>query len=210
MITYPPGATPLDPAWEEELFVDVVTMAELNEAEQENILAGLRWALSSPRFAAQLLSERGLRELHKRMFGDVWRWAGSFRTRDLNLGVEWARVAAQTKVLCDDAAYWLEHGTFSQPELAVRFHHRLVSIHPFVNGNGRHARLAADLLLFYRGYEMLPWGKANLTKEGDVRRAYIKSLQVADAGDIEPLVAFAQTGWARTERGGPTSRVDDE
>lgn len=193
-LTYPPGATPLDPDWEQDLIPSLSTMGELNEFEQQNIVGALQWALANRRFRQQLLTIDGLRTLHRRMFDKVWRWAGTFRTRNLNLGIEWGYVSQQTKILCDDTNYWIENETFPLIELAVRFHHRLVAIHPFVNGNGRHARLAADLILSFHGQAMLPWGKANLSAHLDTRREYIDALRAADNEDIEPLLAFAQSG----------------
>ncbi len=190
----PSGATPLDPAWEADLIPSVGTMAELGEFEEQNILAALQWALKDRRLPTHLLTVHGIRRLHRRMFGDVWRWAGAFRIRDLNLGIDWGHVPIQTKLLCDDVAFWIEHHTFGWIELAVRFHHRLVSIHPFLNGNGRHARLAADLLLTYHDQPMLAWGKADLVTTTDVRAAYIGALKRADAGDLDPLIAFARSG----------------
>ncbi len=191
-LTYPPGATPLDPDWEKDLIPLLSTMGELNEFEEQNIVAALQWALKNPRLPKELLTVEGLKKLHRHMFDEVWLWAGKFRTRNLNLGIEWGYVSMQTKVLCDDATFWIENETFGWVELAVRFHHRLVSIHPFFNGNGRHARLAADLLLSYHGQKMLPWGRANLVTSGEARKAYIDALRSADGEDLEALIAFAK------------------
>ena len=188
------GATPIDPAWERDLLISVATMGELNELEQQNIVAALAWAENSTRLDSRLISVDGLRLLHRRMFEQVWWWAGTFHSRNLNLGIEWGYITTQVQNLCDDVAYWIERGTYGWIETAVRFHHRLVSIHPFFNGNGRHARIAANLLLRYHGRPDLLWGRANLATNGAVRDAYIAALKRADQEDIEPLVAFAQSG----------------
>jgi Fic-DOC domain mobile mystery protein B len=126
------------------------------------------------------------------MFGAVWKWAGELRSRELNIGVEAYRIRQELPQLCGDVAYWIEQRTFAWPELAVRFHHRLTWIHPFLNGNGRHARLAGDLLLESHGEPPLPWGgDVGLVEASPRRSEYISALREADAGSIEGLLAFA-------------------
>lgn len=127
------------------------------------------------------------------MLGDVWRWAGQFRTSERNLGIPHYEVPMALRQLLDDAKTWIAHGSYLGDEIAVRFHHRLVQIHPFPNGNGRHARLMADLPVMNLGGERFSWGSANLKDAGDVRRRYIAALHAANNHDIGPLLAFARS-----------------
>ncbi len=187
----PDDATPLTPDERQGLIPsDITYRHELNRAEQENIARAQDWALSRRR---DLLSEKFVRELHRRMLGDVWRWAGDFRTTQRNLGIPHYEVPMAMRELLDDAKAWTLRRTYPLDEIAVRLHHRLVHMHPFPNGNGRHARLLADLLVMQSGAERLTWGSANLQPAGDVRRRYIASLKAADDHDIGPLLAFARS-----------------
>src|SRR6202051_3320106 len=163
---------------------------ELNEAEQENIARAQDWALNRRR---DPLSAKFVQELHRRMLGDVWRWAGKFRTSERNLGIAFYEIPVALRQLLDDTKAWLEYKTYRPDEIAVRFHHRLVQIHPFPNGNGRHARLIADLLVMRLGGERFTWGSAGLHDPGGVRRRYIEALQKADNHDFGPLLAFARS-----------------
>lgn len=187
----PDNATPLTPEERNALLPSHITYRhELNEAEQENIYRAQDWALARRR---DLLTETFVKGLHARMFGDVWRWAGQFRTSERNLGIPHYEVPMALRQLLDDAKTWIEHASYPRDEIAVRFHHRLVQIHPFPKGNGRHARLMADLLVMNLGGERFSWGSANLRDAGDVRRRYIAALQAADNHDIAPLPAFARS-----------------
>lgn len=168
----------------------IALRSELNELEQANIAAADRWAFSRKR---NVLDEAFLRGLHRRMFNRVWKWAGDYRTTGRNLGVTPYRIQADLMQVIGDARYWLENKTYSPDELAVRFHHRIVSVHPFPNGNGRWSRLAADLLAVQQGGKRFTWGSANLQASGDARRAYIDALHAADGHDLEPLAAFARS-----------------
>lgn len=190
-LDYAPGATPLEPEELEELIPDLVTQRQLNEFEAQNIASAEQWANRNTRFRGRLLSVPGLLELHKRMFADTWKWAGRFRKSNKNIGSDWPYISEQVQALCGDANYWVKHKSWTWPELAVRFHYRLVSIHPFVNGNGRHARVAANLLLEYNGEPRLPWGGLPLVEEGERRAEYIAALHDADKGNTERLVRFA-------------------
>lgn len=191
--TYPEGATPLDRGETEGLIPSsIATQAELNAFEQANILEAERWALGGRR-RRDCLTDGFVRTLHRRMFGLVWKWAGTYRRSNKNLGVDWPQVAAEVQKLCGDAAYWVEHQTYAWDELAARFHHRLVSIHPFPNGNGRHARLMADVLLRANGQEPFTWGAGGLTNAGDARTAYIAALRAADKRDFGPLLGFVRS-----------------
>jgi Fic-DOC domain mobile mystery protein B len=189
-LDYPPGATPLDADELANLIPGhITTQGELNEWEQLNIAQGERWA---HRQRKEILDEGFVRQLHRQMFGETWRWAGSFRKSDKNIGVDWLRIGVELKQLLDDVRYQLEHGSFPADELAIRFHHRLVVIHLFPNGNGRHARLMADLLAMRLGRPRFTWGSASLVDPNEARQRYIKALQAADARDIAPLLAFAR------------------
>ena len=192
-LTYPDGATPLDADEAEGLrLTHVTTRQELNIFEQENIRLGAAWAFARSR--PHILSEAFMRELHRRMFGHVWRWAGEFRQSDKNIGAPRETIGIALRQLCDDVRYWIEHGTYAPDEIAARFHHRLVAIHPFANGNGRHARLVTDLLLEKRlGRPRFTWGGADLEQTGVARQRYIAALQAADRGDDAPLLAFVRS-----------------
>ncbi|MEN9784634.1 MAG: hypothetical protein RJA24_1977 [Pseudomonadota bacterium] len=187
-----PGATPLDPDEARGLIPGHIThQAELNQWEQANVLEGSTWALRSR--ARDVLSEGFVRELHRRMFGNTWRWAGTFRTTGKNIGVDAAQVSMQLRELLDNTRYWIEHRTFPLDEIAARFHHRLVVIHPFPNGNGRHARLMTDVLLLRNGVAAFSWGGANLEAAGDARDRYLTALRAADAGDYAQLLGFVRS-----------------
>lgn len=190
----PEDATPLSPEEREGLLQSWVThRRDLNEAEQENIVKGAAWArrVRSPSMT-RLLDDAFARALHKRMFGDVWRWAGTYRRTERNIGIEAYRIAPELASMLDDVRYWVEHETYPADEIAVRLHHRLVAIHPFPNGNGRHARLMADLLIQRLGAEPFSWGGGSLTDLGDLRTSYLAALRAADDHDIGPLLAFAR------------------
>ncbi len=169
----------------------IVTRADLNRAERANIIAGLRWARRG-RF--DVLDPASLFGLHKRMFGDVWRWAGKPRETEKNIGVaDWWKVREHLHVLTGDIAAQVAASARPADEIAVDFHHRLVAIHVFPNGNGRHARLAADLLAERLGHAPFSWGRADLVDAGDTRKAYVAALKAADAFDLGPLLAFARS-----------------
>lgn len=188
----PEGATPLDRDEMAGLIPAHVTLrSELDRWEQDNILRAYAW-LDRTR-PADILNETFVRELHRRMFGRVWRWAGQFRRSDKNIGVPWPDVSVRLRTLCDDARYWMEQHTYEPDEQAARLHHRLVSIHPFVNGNGRHARLFTDL--FLENLHHLPrftWGGDLLTQPSVMRRTYLEALRAADRHDLGPLLQFVR------------------
>ena len=185
------ASTPLIPKEWAELVLSYVTLrSELNAAEQANILEAEEWAFARKR---DVLDERFVKTLHKRMFARVWRWAGEFRLTERNLGADPNRIAVDLRNLLDDCRYWIENETFLPDEIATRFHHRLVSIHPFPNGNGRHARLATDLLLVKMGCSPFTWGRENLVDDGETRQAYVAALRAADNHDIGPLLEFVRS-----------------
>lgn len=169
--------------------------SELNEAEQENILAAERW-LSGPRrqpAALDFADQQFICAVHKRMYGNVWTWAGSYRTSDRNIGVDFYRIREEMHKFIGDAHYWIEHQTYPADELAVRFHHRLVWIHPFPNGNGRLSRLLADHLAMRSGVQRFTWGSASLVDASELREAYIHALRQADRSDFGALLAFSKS-----------------
>jgi Fic-DOC domain mobile mystery protein B len=185
----PSNATPLRAEEADALRVAVVDRQQLNEIEATNVAAGRDWALRSRK---KHLNEDFLQELHKRMFGKVWKWAGDYRTFDVNIGnTLHYEVAVRVRECFDDARYWVEHRTYGSHELAIRLHHKLVLIHPFVNGNGRCTRLMADIVVHRLTAKELTWGAGSLVNTGEARAAYVAALQRADNHEIEPLVAFA-------------------
>lgn len=191
---YLPGQTPLNADEKEGLIPrHITTQDELNEWEQLNIAKGSRWA--GRQLAKPILDDVFLRKLHKQMFGDTWRWAGTYRTSDKNIGCDWQQVPMRVRDLLGNTAYQVEHATLLPDELSARFHHQLVLIHPFPNGNGRHSRLMTNLLQEQLGQQPFSWGSgeyAGLVNQGDLRTEYIAALRAADAGDIAPLMAFAR------------------
>jgi Fic-DOC domain mobile mystery protein B len=168
----------------------VTLRSELNEAEQANILEAEAWAFARKR---DVLDEKFLNNLHKRMYGNVWRWAGQYRTSGRNIGIDAYRIPTELRQLLDDCRYWIENSTYEPDEIAVRFHHKLVSIHSYPNGNGRHARLATDLLLKSMSRKRFSWGGTNLVDAGETRKRYIAALQAADGHDIGPLLEFVRS-----------------
>ena len=183
--------TPLEAEEREALIPTHITnRAELNEVEQAGIADADRWAFSRRR---DVLDARFLATLHKRMFGEVWRWAGTYRRTPRNIGIDAYRIPVDVEALIDDAKYWVEHGTYFSDEIGVRFHHRLVAIHPWPNGNGRHARLAADLLATQLDRPRFEWGGGNLVEPAELRRRYMAALRAADDHDIRVLLEFARS-----------------
>ena len=188
----PDGATPLTPDEREGLIQAWIgTRGELNEAEQANIARATAWARRRRRTG--LLTDSFARMLHLRMFNDVWSWAGEFRRTDKNIGIDWRKIPMEFPAILSDARYWIEHHSYASDEIAVRLHHRIVAIHPFPNGNGRHARLFADLLETELGGTSFTWGSQDLAPTGEVRKRYILALKAADNHDIAPLLEFARS-----------------
>lgn len=186
------GATPLYLDESADLIPGhLLTRAQLNRWEQENILAATLWTQRT-RFSA--LEEGTIRELHRRMFDRTWVWAGTYRRADKNIGMEWHSIPEEVRKLVDDGAYWIREGVFTIDEAAVRLHHRLVHIHPFPDGNGRHARLWCDLLLEQNGRRPILWQSDQLGSAGKARRVYISSLRAADGGNLEPLLELLLSG----------------
>lgn len=183
--------TPLEAEEREQLIPSYITLRrELNEAEQINIADAAKWLASRKR---DVLDEKFLRNLHTRMFGQVWKWAGDYRKTPRNIGVEAWRIPMDVAQAIDDAKFWVANDTYSPDEIAVRFSHRLVAIHPFPNGNGRFSRMVGDLLAQQLGQPRFSWGSANLVDPNETRIAYVAALRAADAHDLEPLIAFARS-----------------
>jgi Fic-DOC domain mobile mystery protein B len=183
--------TPLEAEEREQLIPSYITLRrELNEAEQINIADAAKWLASRKR---DVLDEKFLRNLHTRMFGQVWKWAGNYRKTPRNIGVEAWRIPMDVAQAIDDAKFWVANVTYSPDEIAVRFSHRLVAIHPFPNGNGRFSRMVGDLLAQQLGQPRFSWGSANLVDPNETRQTYVAALRAADAHDFDALIAFARS-----------------
>lgn len=189
------GQTPLDPNEIDGLLIaSIATRGELDEFEQQNIEQAIQWVLTRSFKQEQVLTEIFIRQLHRRMYDKVWGWAGEFRHTEKNIGVKKWLIPTELRCLLDDTLYWIDHCTYPPDEIAIRFKHRIVSIHCFPNGNGRHSRLMADIIidkLFKR--QVFTWGAADLTRQGNVRKDYLKAVRIADRGDIDPLIRFARS-----------------
>lgn len=190
----PDGATPLDPDELDGLKLKhITTRAELDRWEQDNIADAMDW-LERRKKSTDILTEEFIKTLHIKMLNKVWSWAGTFRRSGKNIGVDWPMIPMQLQYLLGDVRYWIENNTYEPDDIAARFHHRLVYIHLFPNGNGRHARLMADTLLTdVLNAEPFSWGDANLNKDGDVRRRYIDALRAADTQNYNFLLNFVRS-----------------
>jgi Fic-DOC domain mobile mystery protein B len=187
----PPNATPLGHDELANLRVPIVNRAQLNTLEANNVALGHRWAQRSRKACFQ---PDFLTELHTRMFGEVWTWAGQYRLHDVNIGnTEPHQIEVAVHQVFDDARAWIEYKSFELAEIAIRLHHRLVLIHPFVNGNGRSTRLMADVAAKRLGLNPFSWGADSLAETGEARAAYVAALQAADNHDLGPLLVFAQS-----------------
>lgn len=193
-LEYAEGQTPIDENEKEGLKVkSISTMEELDQFEQQNIEEAVAWAYGRSFTPEQVLQVQFIQSVHARMFKTVWKWAGQFRTVDKNMGVTYYRIRQELKSLLDDCQYWIVHETLPPAEIAIQFKHRLVSIHPFPNGNGRHSRLMADILLkALDRSQRFTWGGKTL-RRGEDRKNYLKALQAADKGDLHPLVKFSKS-----------------
>ncbi len=191
-MTEPDGATTLDQDEKEGLlFPHIGIRSELDQMEQVNIQQGLIWLRRKQISIDDLLSDYFVRLLHKKLFGDVWVWAGTYRLTEKNLGIAPEQIAVQLRLLVDDVQFWIQAKTFPDKELAIRFHHRLVYIHPFPNGNGRHSRIMADAVLTkLLSVPPIDWDGDKLSKTGGVRSKYIQALRKADKGDFSDLIGL--------------------
>lgn len=192
----PPGVvsqsgTPLDPSERKDLIPShVATMEEVNELERANIEEANAWAFSRRR---DVLSEPFLRSLHRHMFNKVWRWAGKYRKTPRNFGVPAHTIDMEMRKLLEDARCWIEYGSYPADEIAVRFHHNLVCVHPFPNGNGRWSRMAGDLMAVRLGARRFSWGRGDMRVSGEVRKTYVAALKSADGHDFTALMDFARS-----------------
>ena len=194
-LEYIDGQTPIDEDEKEGLLIPTIaTREELDEFEQQNIEEAMQWVLGRSVKAETIFTEKFICTLHKRMYGDIWEWAGKFRKTNKNLGIEKWQIPIAIKTLCDDTLFWVEHKTFAPDEIALRFKHKIVSIHCFPNGNGRHSRLMADVIIS-KVYKMslFSWGENNLVHQGETRTTYLKAVKAADYGDYQQLLKFARS-----------------
>lgn len=187
------GDTPLDPNEIEGLIPSLRTQADLNRVELQNILRAVRWAEESKTIKESLLTDNSLRQLHQKMFDRVWKWAGKYRKTQKSIGIEANRIPTEMRNLMEDVKIWIESESYPTEEILVRFHHRLVQIHAFPNGNGRHARLATDLLADQLGVPRFSWGANSRLDPGTLRQSYIKALQMADQHDFDALLLFVRS-----------------
>lgn len=188
------GNTPLSQDELADLIPSLATKQELNEFEYFNILMAREWALKDQTPPPGMVQDDYVRKLHEKMFDQTWKWAGKYRKTEKTLGIPVHQILEQLGALFGDAEFWLEKKTYSPDETAIRFHHRLVLIHPFPNGNGRHARLMADTLAIKLGRETFTWGGGkDLVGSGETRDLYLKAMRQADAGNIKPLLEFARS-----------------
>ena len=192
-LEYKEGQTPLDEEEKEGLKIkSISTQGELDEFEQLNIEKAVEWTIHSKLKRERILTENFVKDLHKKMFGDVWKWAGQFRKSNKNIGIDWTQISIELKTLIDDVKYWIDNKTFSPEEISIRFKHRIVAIHCFPNGNGRHSRILADIVMeSIFGLEIFTWNQSNMVEADDTRKKYIVALRKADQGDITDLIKFA-------------------
>jgi Fic-DOC domain mobile mystery protein B len=193
-LKYTEGQTPLDEDEKEGLKIkSITTQNELDEFEQLNIEKAVEWTIHTNLKPEKILTEKFIKDLHKKMYGDVWKWAGEFRKSDKNIGIKWTQIGIELKNLLDDSKYWIENKTYPPKEIAIRFKHRIVAIHCFPNGNGRHSRMMADIIIeSIFGKEIFSWHKSNMVKADETRKNYIRALKAADNGNINPLIEFAK------------------
>ena len=185
------AATPLDEDEKSDLVLSyITTRRELNEAEQAHIVDAEQWAFTRKR---NVLDARFLDALHKRMLAGVWRWAGTHRRSAKTVGIDAYQIPTEMQRMFDDTRYWIDNGTYEHDEIGARFHHRLVWIHPYPNGNGRHARLATDLLLVSLGQQRFTWGRLSQQDANETRQRYVHALREADKHDFAPLLRFVRS-----------------
>ncbi len=192
---YIKGQTPLDEDEIDELKIKTIsTRGELDEFEQANIEKAIEWSLKRKYSYQNILTTEFVKEVHKRMFADVWKWAGNFRKTNKNIGVDKYIIGQELRLLLDDCVFWIENKTFPEDEIAIRFKHRMVKIHLFPNGNGRHSRFCADILVSHAlNRPVFTWGGSNIADKGETRTRYLKAIYEADSGNIEPLLLFARS-----------------
>jgi len=188
------GQSPLDEDEKEGLLIKTIsTKEELDEFEQANIQEAVEWSIRTKISREQLLSEDFILFIHKKMFNEVWEWAGTKRKTNKKIGVDKTQISIELQKLIDECNFWIDNKTFSPEEIAVRFSHRLVKIHLFPNGNGRHSRLVADLLISkVFNKPVFTWGHSDLSKNNSIRKEYLEAIHKADNDDYKPLMDFAR------------------
>ena len=194
-LEYIKGQTPLEEDEKEGLKIKTIsTRSELNEFEQANIEKAIEWSLKINPPYEEILSITFIKDVHKKMFSKVWSRAGKFRKTNKNIGVDKYQIEVELIKLMNDCKFWIKNKSFSEDEIAIRFKHRLVKIHPFPNGNGRHSRLCADILIskVFRK-KVFTWGSKNITNQGQTRMKYLNAIYEADKENIKPLIKFART-----------------
>ena len=194
-LDYIDGQTPLDEDEKDGLLIaTIATRGELDEFEQQNIEQAVQWALTRSFKPEAIFTQDFVCNVHKRMYADVWAWAGEFRKTNKNIGVDKWQIPSELKYLLDDAMYWHKNNTYGADEIAIRFKHRIVSIHCFPNGNGRHSRLMADIIIdkIYK-QPVFTWGADDLSSNSNTRDAYLKAIKAADNGDFHLLLNFARS-----------------
>lgn len=194
-LDYNNGQTPIDEDEKQGLLISTITTREeLDEFEQLNIEKAVEFYLLRRKFKMDvILTEKFIFDVHKKMFSDVWAWAGTARKSNKNIGVDKYQVMPLLNQLIGNCKFWIENNTFSDEEIAIRFKHELVAIHIFPNGNGRHSRLMGDIVIKHIfGKAKFSWGHKDLANEGDVRSTYIKGLRKADNGDFADLIEFSR------------------
>jgi Fic-DOC domain mobile mystery protein B len=187
------GNTPLSLEELADLIPNLATKEELNQWERENILRAREWAMADRTHPNDMVSDEYVRKLHRKMFDQTWKWAGQYRQTEKNIGAPFHEIRERLVALFGDVHYWIENGTYSPDEIAIRFHHRLVAIHVFPNGNGRHARLVADVLATKFGRPRFTWGSSSLIEPGEARVRYLNAIRAADQGDIQLLLEIARS-----------------
>lgn len=192
-LRYDDGQTPIDEDEKRGLKIkSISTMSDLDAFEQQNIEDAMQWVHSRSFEPGQVLDGDFILSVHKRMFKNVWKWAGEIRQSDKNIGVPYFEIRQHLRTLVDDCKFWIEHEIYLPEEVAIRFKHRLVSIHIFPNGNGRHSRLMGDILLkALDNAQSFTWGGKSF-RQGDDRGAYLNALRKVDAGNIAPLLKFSK------------------
>lgn len=192
-LNYTKGQTPLNEDEKEGLLIKTIsTMQELDEFEQLNIEKAIEWTIRTNFKTEKILTEEFIKRVHLKMFGETWKWAGEFRKSEKNIGISWIIIGIELRNLLDDTKFWIKNKTYSEQEIAIRFKHRIVKIHCFPNGNGRHSRIMADIIMeniFKK--ETFSWGFKNRLQADEMRKNYIKALKEADNHNINSLIDFA-------------------
>ena len=79
----------------------------------------VEWTIHTKLKPERILTEKFVKEIHKKMYGDVWKWAGKFRKSDKNIGISWPQISIELKNLIDDTNFWIKNKTFEPEEIAA-------------------------------------------------------------------------------------------